>query len=445
MTLPGQRLPPLRIPRSLLDPTLPGLVGGELDGLVAVEIHHRQGTIAELRPLSLQEQAAAGPLPLALPSLLDPHVHLDKAFTAPRFPNREGTVAGAMAANLREHLERDEEAVHARAERALQLAWCHGMRALRSHIDSLGPGAAASWDALESLRRDWASRLELQLVALVPVHHWLTPEGERLAARVAAVGGQLGGVIGPPFSQSLPGAGGGASEAEALLAMMGLAEHHGCGVDLHIDESDQQPGRGVDLVSRLRLRHRLTGPLTCSHASSMGLLPAGACDRLADRIAAAGIGVVALPTTNLWLLGKRRRRTPCLRPQAPIRQLQAAGVCVALGGDNVQDPWFPGGAFDPIALLRQLPVLSQLVPWQRLGLAPMTTAAAQLMGLAWDGVLRIGAPADLVVLGVSSWHELLAVAPRRRVLRGGVWLPPPPTEEPSALLAFADSCRHPLP
>ena len=52
-------------------------------------------------------------------------------------------------------------------------------------------------------------------------------------------------------------------------------------------------------------------------------------------------------------------------------------------------------------------------------------------------------PADLVVLGVSSWHELLAVAPRRRVLRGGVWLPPPPTEEPSPLLAFADSCRHP--
>ncbi|MFN5162773.1 MAG: cytosine deaminase, partial [Cyanobacteriota bacterium] len=101
--------------------------------------------------------------------------------------------------------------------------------------------------ALESLRRDWASRLELQLVALVPVHHWLTPEGERLAARVAAAGGLLGGVIGPPFSLSLPGAGGGASEEEALVAMMELAERHGCGVDLHLDESDQQPGRGVAL------------------------------------------------------------------------------------------------------------------------------------------------------------------------------------------------------
>jgi cytosine deaminase len=50
-------------------------------------------------------------------------------------------------------------------------------------------------------------------------------------------------------------------------------------------------------------------------------------------------------------------------------------------------------------------------------------------------VLREGSPADLLVLGASSWGDLLARPPRRRVLRAGQWLPPPDQELPSALLA----------
>jgi cytosine deaminase len=42
---------------------------------------------------------------------------------------------------------------------------------------------------------------------------------------------------------------------------------------------------------------------------------------------------------------------------------------------------------------------------------------------------------DLLVLGASSWGELLARPPRRRVLRAGRWLAPPLSEEPSPLLA----------
>ena len=147
-----------------------------------------------------------------------------------------------------------------------------------------------------------------------------------------------------------------------------------------------------------------------------------------------GIAVVALPSTNLWLLGKRQGRTPWRRPQAPIRQLQEAGVVVAVGGDNVQDPWFPAGDFDPVALLSFCLPACHLVPWQRQGLAPFTTAAARLLELEWDGVLRVGGPADLVVLGAPTWQELLARTPRRRVLRDGRWLPPPEAERPSPLL-----------
>ena len=86
-------------------------------------------------------------------------------------------------------------------------------------------------------------------------------------------------------------------------------------------------------------------------------------------------------------LERRSDLTPLQRPQAPIRQLQRSGVRVAVAGDNVADPWFPGGDFDPLSLMAAAIPLTQLLPWQRLGLAPFTTAAA---GSSWP-VLGWGA------------------------------------------------------
>ena len=428
--LPPGHLPPMRIPRLLLDPCVP-LPAADDQGLVTVRLEHGDGRIRAIHGLAAGcggdgEGGAAAPL--ALTPLVEPHAHLDKAFSAEAFPNPEGTMAGAMAANGREATVRQAEAVRRRGERALDQAWRYGLRAIRSHIDSLGPWATPSWEVLLELRDRWRGRVELQLVALVPVGHWRTAEGQAFAAWVAARGGLLGGVLGAPF-RSTP------ADRAGLLALLRLAERLGCGVDLHVDESADDHGRGVALVSELLLHHRIVVPLTCSHASSMGLLADRPCRRLAEAMADAAVGVVALPSTNLWLLGKHQRRTPSLRPQAPIRQLQEAGVTVAVGADNVQDPWFPGGDFDPIALLRFSLAASHLMPWRRLGLSPFSTAAAQLLGLEWDGVLRKGAPADLVVLGATSWTELLARPPRRRVLRAGRWLDPPPCEDPSPPLA----------
>ena len=400
----------LRLPRGLLDPCLDLPPAGD-DGLVAVRLGQRDGWVTAITPLTAPAKAP----PLALTPLVEPHAHLDKCFTAAGYPNGSGTMAEAMALNHQEHQVRGREEVLERAERALQRAWRQGLRAIRSHIDSGGPAALPSWEALLELRQRWAGRLEVQLVALAPLDQWATAEGRDLAGWLAGQGGLLGGVIGPPY-------GFGAGEVPGIEALLQLAEQLGCGVDLHVDEADHDPGRGVAQVAAAALRLGTTVPITCSHASSMALLPQASQERFADRLAAAAITVVALPLTNAWLLGRRPDHTPLVRPLAPIRTLQRCGVTVAVGADNVQDPWFPGGDFDPLELLRFSTVLAQLHPWRRHGLAPLTTAAAAVLGLPWDGVLRCGGPADLVVLEARSWSELLARTPRRRVLRGGEWL-----------------------
>lgn len=421
-----RELPPLRLPRQLLDPDRADLRPGA-DGLVAVRLRHHEGRITAIEPLAVP---AAQALPLALTPLVEPHAHLDKAFSWPQATNLEGTMAAALAANLAEHGSRTAERVRQRAARALEQGWRYGLRAIRSHVDAHGAVARVSWEVLDELRQQWRDRITLQLVAMAPLAHWASAAGREQARRVAASGGLLGGALGPPFAA-------GPAERQALAQLLRVAEALGCGVDLHVDEADDAPGRGVAMVAALLQQQRPGVPVTCSHASSMGLLPSAACADLAERLAELAVTVVALPGTNHWLLSRSAGVTPTRRPLAPIRQLQRAGVVVAVGGDNVQDPWFPGGDGDPLETLRQAVPSAQLHPWRRQDLAAFTTGPARLLGLPWDGVLRPGAPADLVVLAVSGWPELLGASPQRRVLRGGRWLPPPVSPPLAAMLEQA--------
>jgi len=412
----------LRLPRCLIDAAQVTLPAADAEGLVTVQLRLDGPVVAAIEPATDTPPSKDGrAIPLAITPPVEPHAHLDKTFSHPAFTNPDGTIAGALAANQREFGQRSAEQVQQRSERALRQGWHHGLRAMRSHIDSGGgPASALSWEVLQDQRRHWRDRITLQLVAMVPIDHWLTPAGESLARQVAASGGLLGGVIGPPFGH-------GGSAGLALRKLLDLATRHGLGVDLHVDEGEDAPGLGVTRILQAAEELRPEVPITCSHVSSLAMLPRERCRRLAERMAAAGLAVVALPRTNLWLLGRRRGQTPWLRAQAPIRTLQRAGVEVAVGGDNVQDPWYPGGDYEPIDLLRLCFTTSHLDPWTRQGLAPFTTAGARVMGLPWDGVLRPGCPADLLLLEADSWTAVLARPPAQRVMRAGIWLAPLPS------------------
>ena len=155
---PGRRwLPPLRLPRSLLDPTLTNLPAGNGEGLVTVRLAIDAGRIGAIEAIPEGPGQAASPLAITPP--VDAHVHLDKAFSWSAFPNQSATMAAALAANGREAEQRSADQVLERGEAALDRAWRYGLRGLRSHVDSAGPAAAPSWQALLELQQRWRGRL----------------------------------------------------------------------------------------------------------------------------------------------------------------------------------------------------------------------------------------------------------------------------------------------
>ncbi len=378
------------------------------EGLCPLQLHWDIGRVTKIEVIQNYREHS---LKLLLPRLIEPHSHIDKSFTWKEFPNLQGTYEEALKVNLREHENRTPEIVRSRSEKALKLALANGLRSIRSHIDSFGLSGTHSWQVITDLKHEWKDFIELQCVALVPLEYWGTQEGHLLANKVARSEGLLGGVLVPPFHKQ--------DSYKSLVDLFHLANRVNCGIDIHIDESAKFPAAGIKQLIKALDHMEVNVPITCSHSSSMSLLSSREVRYLANRLASHNVGVIALPLTNNWLLGRQERETPVKRPLAPIKQLQEAGVNVAIGGDNLQDPWFPLGNLDPISLMSSSMSLIQLPPWERLGLSPYTTSAAAIMGLEWDCTIKCGSPANFVILDASSWSECLSIIPRRQHIING--------------------------
>lgn len=337
-----------------------------------------------------------------LPAPVEPHAHLDKAFLAEVVPNPSGDLMGAIEAmQAHRHLLTYDDTV-ARAERAARVMAGNGYVAVRTHADvTLGNGLT-SVRALAEVRRRVADTIDLEIVALCGVGV-LGPAGaaqRSLLVEALDAGADLVG--GCPHLE-------GDIEA-ATDVFLDIAAAHGRGVDLHTDETLDPAANGLDVLAR-RVLAGFHGQVTASHCVSLGQQPEAVARATAERVAEAGIGVVALPHTNLFLQG--RGRLPMPRGLTAVAALRAAGVTVAAGADNLQDPFNPVGracAFETAGLMV---VAAHLLPDQ--AWAAVSTDAARVLGRPAAGI-RPGVRADLLAVPAATVREAIAFAPggRRR-------------------------------
>ena len=396
------------IPRSLC--SIENTINLKIDkeDLTPVFLAWENGIVSEMKPINLENKKLKE---ILFPRFVETHAHIDKSFTWREFPNFKSTYDEALLVNLEEHKNRTNKKVINRVEKSLNLAIENGYRAIRTHIDTFDSQDKEIWTDLFDLQRKYSSKLKLQFVALAPLEFWDTENGYELAEKFSNQTGILGGVLAPPFNKR---------EMKKLLSkMLLLANRYKLEIDLHIDESIIEPGSGIKVLLETMDILNVTVPVTCSHLSSLLFLKDNEIINLGRRIAEKDIKVIALPLTNFWLLNNSRKSTSLNRPVAPIKQLQKSLVDVSIGSDNVQDPWYPFGNFDPFYLIScALPIL-QLSPWERLTLSSILLAPSRLLNLSWDGLVKKGCPADFVILEAEKWADVFSNNLKRKVFIKG--------------------------
>lgn len=347
---------------------------------------------------------------LLLAAAVEPHAHLDKAFLADIVANETGDLLGAITAMqaARGRLNRDETI--ARAEHAARLMAANGYRLVRTHADVTTANGLMSVEALAEVRRRVADVIDIQIVALAdrPV---TGRQGEVIRALVhEAVDAGADVVGGCPHLEP------DRSSAAATDVLLTIAAHHGRGVDLHTDETLDPAADGLAELAELVVTTGFAEPVTASHCVSLGVRPEHDQRRIAAAVAAAGIAVVALPATNLYLQGRDHQRA-MPRGLTAVRALQEAGVTVAAGADNLQDPFNPLGRacpFETAALMTLTAHLPADQAWQC-----VTNGAATATGQHAQSV-AVGERADLLAVRAGSLREALAFgAPHRIVWRTG--------------------------
>ncbi len=359
------------------------------------------GRIAAITPTAGPATAVAMPLPV------DPHLHLDKTFTIRRCPTIKPGLFGAIEA-IRADAEGWTAAdVYERAARGVAEARSHGLTALRTHVDWVQPAAPVAWNALADLATDWTGRMTIQRAVLVPLDLLGDPEeGPKIARQVADGGGVLGCFV--YCNDDL------AAKVERVFR---LAGQYGMMLDFHVDEGLSADACGFDTIVAMTAKYAMAGRVLCGHACSLSVRPAEDAARAMDAAARAGVMLTVLPTTNLHLQDMQPGRSPRLRGLAPMHELRAAGVTVVLGADNVADPFYPRGCYDPVETLRLACLAGHLEPaeWVR----AISTDAARAMGLP-EPELAVGAAADLLLIAGADWGEALrAPHTERRIIRAG--------------------------
>ncbi len=376
------------------------------DGAVVdVELGHdgRHAIVTAVRPSTSQRPREnletldlTGFVLLTAPA--EPHAHLDKALSWDALAPPDADLATAIDVWRRGSPELDEESFHRRATAAALALLRNGTTAIRTHADILfGPDPLRGIRAVDRVRRELRGLVDIEIVALAP-------PGADIAMLDAALTAGADLLGGAPHLAPDP--------ASELARLLDFAESRGVGTDLHVDEFLRGDHHTLAQYARRATAWPPDRTCTAGHCCRLGTLPAHELAPVLALLADAGMGIVSLPLTNLYLQG---RDEPIATPRGltALAALLEAGIPVAAGADNVRDPFNPLGRSDALETAALLIAAGHVPP--RTAVHLVTDGAREVLGLPEAGA-KPGARAEFLAVRGTGLLDVIATAPADRIV-----------------------------
>ena len=221
---------------------------------------------------------AAGRLVCA--GLVETHVHLDKSGIMSRCSCQHGTLKEAVASVKAAKRDFTEQDVYDRARHTVERAILHGTTRMRTHVEVDPRIGLTSVRALQRLKRDMAWAIDLQL-CVFPQEGLLDDPGcDEVLVQALELGADLIGGA-PYIDQDSHG---------QIARIFDLARRFDLDVDLHLDFDLDPANPDADEVCRITDATGWGGRVAIGHATKLSAMPPEQFDRLATRLASAGVG-----------------------------------------------------------------------------------------------------------------------------------------------------------
>ncbi|MGJ1224114.1 amidohydrolase [Sphingobacterium siyangense] len=286
--------------------------------LFCVEVE--EGKIKGIKPNTANANAIDAKGHLMLPAFKDMHAHLDKMLFGLPWeavsPTRH-TVKDMIAYEQKMIPEWLSTSVE-RTGKMLNFLQAYGTDFIRSHFNVDPTSGLKSLTNLEKALASKKHTVEAELVAF-PQHGLYYTDTLPILKDVAKLDAVsfIGGV--DPYS--LDG-----SIEKSMEQITQLALDNNKGIDIHLHEMGESGMKTIEfLIDRTLENPQLKGKAFVSHAFALSRLTNVEAEKIAARLAEAGVGIVSsVPFGNMIM---------------PIPTLRKYGVEVLIGNDNIQDHW----------------------------------------------------------------------------------------------------------
>lgn len=347
------------------------------------------------------EEVVDGENHLLLPPFIESHIHLDTCLTAgdPCW-NESGTLFEGISCWTKRKGKLSREDIRRRGDQILRMQAANGVQYVRSHVDVTDPSLVAL-DALLELKEEWKDRMTLQIVAFPQEGILSFPNGAKLLEEALKRGADVVGAI-PHYEFTRE------YSVESLNIAMKLAEKYDRLVDVHCDEIDDEDSKGLETLACRAYETGMKDRVTASHTTAMHSYNNAYTLKLFRLLALSDINFVANPLVNTHLQG-RTDTYPRRRGITRVKELLENGNTVAFGHDDIQDPFYPLGTGNVMDVVMLGLHVCQMLGYREImkSYERVTTHAAKTLHLGSSYGIRVGNPADFIILDAPNFQEAL--------------------------------------
>ncbi len=345
------------------------------------------------------------------------HCHLDKCLTGAWADVGAGSNVGApdvipKATSVKKKFTQDD--IISRASDAVKSSILAGTTAIRAFADVDTVGGLLSLKSLLRVKAIFKGAVEIQVVAFPQEGILRDPGTEELLQKAVELGADVVGGI--PWYE-------GKREASKRHTdiVFEIAKLHNKDIHMLIDDTSDPNAKNIEYMLSKTIEEGFRGRVAASHCrGALDSPDEGYAGRIVRMAKEAGATVVENSHVSLFMYG-RTDQHPVRRGVTRIREFLGGGVNVAVGQDDIDDPYYPFGRGDMLELALIMAHAAQLSTSAELEQAydMISTNPARGMRLRSYG-LDVGDDANLVLLNSSTVHEALRMQPERlAVIRRG--------------------------
>ena len=331
--------------------------------------------------------------------LVESHFHLDKS----RILDRVAPLKDRLATDYMKRTSAVKhtftvEDVYTRARATLEQCLLNGVTHMRTHVEVDPNVGLRGFEAIERLAKDYAWAIDLQLCVFLQ-EGWTNVPGaeENVVAALKRGAPVVGGA--PRYD---------ADGAGQLRRIFALAKEFDVDVDLHLDGGYTTHDMDIHLVCDLTDEIGWGGRVAIGHGNKYSCLPTAELAALGARLAASGVAVTALPTTDLFTSGRHLEHS-VIRGVADVNALVAHGANCSIATNNVLNPFTPYGDCSLVRIANMYANVVQRGTAEDLSecFALVSSRPARILRRNDYGI-ALGNPADLIVWNAKSPAEVIA-------------------------------------